>query len=113
VEYAADVANTEIAPYHAVVVQRGRRLVHTALSTSALRRAMAAVSGQLKTGIEVSTTKKRIESRWPDPRRRICRKLASTARAAQTTIEYSDPEGVVNTVTSLLGQVARQSPLPG
>jgi len=73
---------------------------------------MAAVSCQLKTGIEVSTTKKRTESRVPEPGSRICRKLASTASAAQMTIEYSDAEGVVNTVTSLLGQVARQSPLP-
>ena len=70
---------------------------------------MAAVSGQLNTTIEINTTKKRTESRVPNPRSRICRNPPSTASAAQTTIEYNDPDGVVSTVTSLLGQVAHQS----
>ena len=82
--------------------------MHNALSTSALRKAMAAVSGQLITAIEINTTKKRIESRVPNPRNRICRNPPSTASTAHTTTEYNDPDWVVNTVMSV-GQVALQS----
>ena len=71
---------------------------------------MAAVSGQLNTTIEIKTTKKRIERRVPSPRSRICRNPPSEASAAHAATEYSDPDGVVSTVTSFEGQVARQSP---
>lgn len=63
-----------------------------ALSTSALRHAMATVSGQLSADMESSTTKKRIERRVPNPRSRIRRNPAKTARTAQTTIEDNDTD---------------------
>ena len=62
------------------------------LSTSALKNAMANVSGQVSADIESSTTKKLIERRVPDPRRRICRNPASTAKTAQRMIEYNDTD---------------------
>jgi hypothetical protein len=67
-------------------------LAHTALSTSALKQAMNVVCGQFNTAIEINMTKNRTERRLPHPHRRICRKPARTASAAQTTMEDSDTD---------------------
>jgi hypothetical protein len=101
VAYAAHAASVEIAVNSSVAFQRGLGLVHTALSTSALRQATAAVCGHVNTVIEINMGKNRTERRVPNPRRRIWRKPARTASTAQTTNEYNDTEGVVSTVLNV------------
>ena len=59
------------------------------LSTSALRKATVAISGQRNTAIEISTTIKRSDQRLPNPRRRTLTNPASTASTVQKTIEYN------------------------